>query len=278
MKCCMTLSLRLVLVAATVLPAATDDGAPVRNEGKTYALVITGVSKDPQDSISEIGSVAILQKFLSGSVNVEQKNLHVLANSGSGRITDGGKPTGENIRRIMKTLAETIGPQDRLLLFYTGQANVVGESLRLNLPGPDITAKVLAEWLEPMKASQMLIVLDCPGSGLAAQALSGRGRIIVCACEAEQHYSTQFSEYFVPTLQDPAGDSNHDGRISVLEAFTSASRLVDDWYRQRKLLTTETPVLEDDGDGIPGKRPWRYETDGGDGSLAARFFLIPQKR
>ena len=149
--------------------------------------------------------------------------------------------------------------------------------MRFNLPGPDITQNSLADWLKPIRASTILIVLDCPGAGSATKALTAKeGRIIVCACQAEQHYSTQFSRYFIPAFNDPGADSNGDDCVSVLEAFTWASKQVDDWYRQRKLLTTETPVLEDNGDGIPNERPWRYETSLADGKISSTTFLTPK--
>jgi hypothetical protein len=119
----------------------------------------------------------------------------------------------------------------------------------------------------------MLIVLDCPGAGLAVKALTGQGRIVIGACTAEQHYSTKFSEYFVPALIDKSNDVNGDGRISLLEAFTSASKCIDDFYRVQSLLTTETPVLEDNGDGAASRQPWKYEQNKKDGLAASRFFL-----
>ena len=265
------------LAGASLVSAGADEGSGT-NEGRTFAIIVTGISKEPQYSLSKGSSAAMLRAFLTGVARVEAEDLDVLLDSRPDRISDEGMSTAENIRKAVQAFGEKAGPRDRFLFFYMGQANVVGEDLRLNLPGPDITAKALAGWLESVNAAEMLIVLDCPGSGFAAKTLSGAGRAVVCACEAEQHYTTQFSEYFVPALQDPGSDGNGDGRVSVLEAFTSSSRLVDDWYRQRKLLTTETPVLEDDGDGIPSKRPWRYETDGADGRFAAQFFLVPSQR
>lgn len=277
MKNRLALMLLMFLAAMNSISVAAGDASGA-NKARTFALVVSGVSKEPQDSLSKSTSVAMLRAFLIDTAKVDADYLRVLVDSGPDRITDGGKSTRESIHVAIQDLARRIRPGDRLLLFYIGQANVVGESLRLNLPGPDVTAGVLAEWLKPIEASEMLIVLDCPGSGAAAKAMSGAGRVVICACEAEQRYSTQFSEYFVPALQDPGSDSDNNGRVSVLEAFTSASRLVDDWYRQRKLLTTETPVLEDDGDGVPSERPWRYESDLSDGSLAAQFFLVPKQR
>jgi hypothetical protein len=155
-----------------------------------------------------------------------------------------------------------------------GQANVVVETLRLNLPGKDITHKELGKWINRIKASSMLVVLDCPGAGLSAKAIKGEGRIVVCGSRDDQRYSTRFSRYFVPALVDIKSDSDGDSRVSLLEAFTRASRQVDDFYRKQKLLTTETPVLEDNGDGVPSQQPWKYEEDEKDGLAASNFFFI----
>ena len=60
------------------------------------------------------------------------------------------------------------------------------------------------------------------------------------------------------------------------KAFTSACREVDDFYRLQSLLTTETPVLEDNADGAASKQPWKYEQNKMDGLAASRFFLSGQ--
>ena len=43
-------------------------------------------------------------------------------------------------------------------------------------------------------------------------------------------------------------------------------------------LVTETPCLEDDADGVPNERPWRYQADGDDGAKAAVFFLTADQQ
>jgi hypothetical protein len=180
------------------------------------------------------------------------------------------------LSQTLATFAAKIQPADRFVFYYTGQANTVAGKLRLNLPGQDITHQSLAECINQIKASSMMIVLDCPGAGLAAKAITGKGRIVVCGCEAQQHYSTKFGEYFVPALADPNSDTDGDGKVSVLEAFTLACKQSEDWYRQRNLLKTETPVLEDNADGVPSPQPWRYESDKADGLLASKFFLTAE--
>ncbi len=111
---------------------------------------------------------------------------------------------------------------------------------------------------------------------MAAKTLTGKGRILICGCEGNQRYSTKFGDYFVPALADPNSDTDGNGKVSVLEAFTLACKQLEDWYRQRNLLKTETPVLEDNADGVPSPQPWRLESDKDDGLLASKFFLAAE--
>ena len=243
-----------------------------RNE-QTYVLIISGIIKNSKERLAKDRAVIGLRRFILNNAAVESDRLSVLVGRESSVRKGSIISTAGNLKEQIDRLAGAVKTGDRFIFYYMGQANIVSDTLRLNLPGPDITHKQLAEWINGIKASSMLIVLDCPGAGLAVKAVTGQNRIIIGACTAEQHYSTQFSEYFVPALIDEKSDTDEDGRISLLEAFTSASRGVDDFYRRQALLTTETPVLEDNADGIPSRQPWRFKQSKKDGLAASKFFL-----
>ena len=243
-----------------------------KNE-KTYALIVSGINKNSKERPAKDRAVMGLRRFILDNANVESDRLSVLVDRESSLRKDSIVSTAANLKKQIDRFATVVNTGDRFILYYMGQANIVSDILRLNLPGPDITHMQLAEWINGIKASSMLIVLDCPGAGLAVTDVTGLNRIIIGACTADQHYSTQFSEYFVPALVDEKSDTDEDGRISLLEAFTSASRSVDDFYRRQSLLTTETPVLEDNADGVPSPQPWRYKQNKADGLVASRFFL-----
>ncbi len=240
---------------------------------KTYVLIVGGINKDSKERLAKDRAVTDLSRFFLDIAGVKSDRLRVVADSESTARKGTGISTAGNLKEQMDGFAASVNPVDRFIFYYIGQANIVSDTLRLNLPGPDITHEQLAEWINGIKTSSMLIVLDCPGAGLAVKAVAGQGRIVIGACTADQHYSTQFSKYFVPALVDEGSDVDEDGRISLLEAFTSASRSVDDFYRRQALLTTETPVLEDNVDGIPSRQPWRYKQNKMDGLVASRFFL-----
>lgn len=262
----------MVTVAGGSPPAAEQSGGP-EDEGVTYVMIVSGINKDPAERQVKDKAVADFSRFLLERAGVPSERLSVLVQNGSPAWKDAKTSTAENIREQLRTFAGAIAPQDRFVFYYVGQANIVQEKVRLNLPGVDITHEQLAEWMEGIKVSSMLIVLDCPGAGMAVKALTGPDRVVISACTPEQRYSTRFSQYFIPALSDDRGDSDADGRVSVLEAFAQACKQLDEFYRDQGLLKTETPVLEDDGNGTPSEEPWRHERDRTDGAAAARFFL-----
>ncbi len=266
----------IVTIASASVMFGTSGTRPDPNragQSKTQALIVTGINKNAEDRQTKDKAVVDLSSLLLNSASIKRDRLAVLANSRSLARTGSDVSTAENIEEKIGAFAAAANPADRFIFYYVGQANVVGEQLRLNLPGADVTHEQLAEWLKPIKASSILIVLDCPGAGLAVKALAGEGRIIIASSTADQRYSTRFSAYFVGALSENDSDADGDGKVSLLEAFTSASRQLDDFYQSMGLLRTETPLLEDDGDGKPSDKPWRFKQDRTDGAAASKFFL-----
>lgn len=245
-------------------------------QSQTHVLIVSGINRDSGDLAERARTLDALRRNLFEKSRVDPAGFTMLTAEDAQPATDGAGSTAQNVRRAIDALASAIRPQDRFVLFYLGQANVAGGDLRLNLPGPDITQKDLAATLGAIRAERQLVVLDCPCAALAAKALAAEGRIIVCASTAEQTYATQFTTHFAGALNGSQSDASGDGRLSLLEAFTAAARSIERWYRDRQVLPTETPCLEDDGDGAPGEQPWRYQAVGGDGAKAAAFMLAEE--
>jgi len=277
MKTDMKTAMFAIILALTATSIHAGSGGPSQN-AETNALIVTGINKSVKDRQTKDKAVVDLRTFFLSSVAIRKDRLAVLANSRGLVEDDSQVSTAANLKSRIDEAARVVRTSDRFMFYYVGQANIADGKLRLNLPGADITHEQLAQWLSRIRASSALIVLDCPGAGLAVKALAGPGRIIVAGCTAEQPYSTRFSEYFVPALSDAQSDANDDGRVSLLEAFTSASKKLDDFYREVGLLKTETPMLEDNADGQASDQPWKHELNRGDGLAASKFFFSSQKR
>ena len=265
----------MVITAGMMIEAMTMGAMsqiPIQKK-KTYAVIVSGINKDPKEQRAKDNAITNLRNFLINNAGIKPDRLGILVGRRSSIHNDTTLSTADNFKEQIDTFAAAIRPADRFIFYYVGQANVVAEKLRLNLPGKDITHEQLATWIKGIKASSMLIVLDCPGAGLAVKALAGKDRIIIGACTDEQRYSTQLSRYFIPALIDLQSDTDSDGEVSVLEAFTVATRQLDDSYRRKNLIQTETPILEDNADGMASIQPWRYREDNEDGLAASRCFL-----
>jgi hypothetical protein len=121
---------------------------------------------------------------------------------------------------------------------------------KFNLRGPDLSADELARWVLPI--TRPLVVINASScSGPFINALSRPDRVIVTATQSgvEQNYS-RFGDYLSRSIADPASDIDHDGEVSILEAFLAASAGVREFYRSSDRLPTETALIDDDGDGL----------------------------
>ena len=266
--------LKIISHSTIAGPVGIDRNPKAKEDKNTYVLIICGINKDPDERLAKNKAVTGLRSFFLNNAKLKPAFLNVLVPDKSLVGKNLKMSNSENLKKTLGNLSERIKPQDRFIFYYVGQANVSAGELRLNLPGEDVTHKQLSELIKPIKATSMLLVLDCPGAGMAIKSLAGKGRIIIGASTAEQPYSTKFSEYFIPSLLDNKSDTDSDGKISLLEAFTFASKQLDDWYFEQLFLKTETPVLEDNADGFPSQQPWRYKQDNVDGRKASIFFLL----
>jgi hypothetical protein len=223
----------------------------------TFAVVVGGINKDPADRAAQEKTVTDLQAYLLTKVKVRPERLRMLTSG---------------VEAALDNLAGLIGPQDRLIFWYVGQANAAAGKLRFNLAGPDLTNEDLAKHLTPIKAGSILIALDCPNAALAVKTLSGPGRVILCASKEDQPFGTQLTRHFLPALASAQSDTDKDGKVSVLEAFAAAAMRIEQSYRNQQILPTETPCLDDNGDGVPSEHPWR-RSESTDGIIASRLFL-----
>ncbi len=102
--------------------------------------------------------------------------------------------------------------------------------------------------------------------------LAGPDRVIITATNSpSQQFHTTFPDAFLQSLTAPEADLDKNGRLSLFEAFTHASRLVKQYYDQKGTMATETAVIDDNGDG----KGRLAAADGTDGSVAALTYLDP---
>ena len=159
--------------------------------------------------------------------------------------------------RLLNVLAEEIArPAGELWLVFIGHGTYDGRSAKFNLRGPDLSAEDLAAALKPCQ--RPLVIIQCASaSGPFLPALSAPGRVIITATRSGYEVNfARFGGYLAHAIGDAAADLDHDGQVSLLEAFLLASRQVDQFYRDQGRLMTEHALLDDNGDGLGTPPEW----------------------
>jgi hypothetical protein len=87
--------------------------------------------------------------------------------------------------------------------------------------------------------------------------------------------ATRFPEHFIAALANPDADADKSGRVSVLEAYEFATKLVAKQFEGKGTLATEHALLDDNGDGAG-----HQTAEAGDGGLArvTYFDSLPQQQ
>ncbi len=174
-----------------------------------------------------------------------------------------------------------------LWLILIGHGTFDGKDAKFNLAGPDLSASQLAS--DFREFTRPVVVVHCASaSGAFLTALSATNRVVVTATKSgyEQNYA-RFGTAVAAAINDLDSDLDHDGQVSLLEAFLSATYRVSEFYKSDGRMLTEHALIDDNGDGkgtpaewFRGIRPVKKAVDGTtlDGLRAHQIHLAANAR
>ena len=233
-----------------------------------YAVIVSGAAGGEKYALQQEMWRDNLAAALKTGFAFSDANLVVLDEESSGT----SRATADNLRRLLADLRRRMTRDDTLFLMFIGHGTFDGVDAKFNLVGPDLSA---AEWQGLLDGlpGRLVVVNTTESSFPFLEQLSQRGRVVITATDsAAQRFATVFPRYFVESLANPASDLDKNGRVSIWEAFAAASTAVKQYYDQRGQLSTERPLLDDDGDKV-GREA---EAPGQDGRLARTIYLDPE--
>jgi hypothetical protein len=168
---------------------------------------------------------------------------------------------GEDEKECRDRLARAISGQRHdgtapLWLVLLGHGTFDGKEPKFNLPGDDLSAPEVVEWLKPFQRP-VVVICGFSASGAWLKPLAGRNRVIVTATKsgAENNFA-RLGGFLSEVLGDPAADLDKDGQTSLLEAWLAGSQRTNDFYKNEGRLATEHSLLEDNGDGLGTPSDW----------------------
>jgi hypothetical protein len=176
---------------------------------------------------------------------------------------------------------------DLVWLVLIGHGSFDGQTAKLNLRGPDVTAEELTAWVAPI--STPLALIDCTSASAPfLNAASAANRVVITATKSGYELNfARFGEYLAAAIDDPQADLDKDDQTSLLEAYLTACRGVTEFYESEARLATEHALLDDNGDGLGTPAAWfrglratqRAEEGAAlDGLRAHQIHLVPSDR
>ncbi|WP_417390015.1 hypothetical protein [Gimesia sp.] len=133
-------------------------------------------------------------------------------------------------------------------LILMGHGTFDGKTARFNLRGPDLTAEALRNTCASIQ--HPLAVINCFSSSAPfLESLSAKNRVVITATKTgHEFYFSHFGNFLSAAAGDKQSDLDHDGQISLLEAYLAASRQTAEYYLEKGELATEHALLDDNAD------------------------------
>lgn len=270
--------LKLVLCSISILLPTVDCRLPTafalhaeERDGR-WAIILAGLSGDADLQKAYLEEIRDLHAALEGPLGFPRNRIVVLFDDPSkDPVLIRHQSTRENLRAVSLDLAGRVQKDDLVFVFIDGHGSYDGKTYKLNLVGPDPTAEELAAYLYSIPAQRFVVVNATNCSGGSLPALSQKGKIVITATKSGmERNQTHMGRHFVDSFRDTAADLDKDGRVSILEAFSYASRKVEEYYEREGNLQTEHPVLDDNGDGQAQSKP---APENGEGLFARTTFM-----
>ncbi|HEY7497665.1 MAG TPA: hypothetical protein VH740_04100 [Vicinamibacterales bacterium] len=259
-----TIRLALAFVLTAGLSTASGQG-PSEATGVRYALIVSGASGGPEYADQYAKWTRDLSTVLVDRMKIGRDRIKVLSETND----PANAATAANVRQFLGAVRRSMTRDDLLLIVLIGHGTYDGVDAKFNLVGTDLES---AQWAELLAAlpGQVVAVNTSSASFPFIERLSGDRRVVIAATDSvAQRFDTIFPEFFIKAFQGDAADIDKNDRISIWEAFSSATGEVRRYYQRRGQLSTERALLDDNGDGLGREAAGK----GDDGSFASRVYL-----
>ena len=240
-------------------------------EGASYHVIVAGNGGgEPYVERFETWGQQ-LRTVLVDRIGQDSARVYLLTESGKGA---NGRSSLSEIQKVFRQTGQKVTKQDDVFVYLIGHGSYRRGVAKLNIPGDDVTADHLRDWMNRWSARRVVVINAASTSAAFVNVLSGRGRIICTSTRStEERNAPRFMGFFIQALEDGSADQNRDERISVLEICRQAALLTQAWYVGEGYLETENALLDDNGDG-KGTRLSDLTSFLGDGKIADQCFLM----
>jgi hypothetical protein len=261
--------------SATPAPTAIVPAQQLPADLNKYAVIISGIGGE-EIYVKQFATwTAKLRGALLDKLGFAEDHVLVLTEKPADKEQ---RATAETVRQVFVMLRNTLKPENQLFVFFIGHGAYEPNSkvAKFNLVGPDLSSIEYAQLINVLPARNVVVVNMSSASGEFVKPLSGNGRVVVTATRSGMEQNApKFAGPFIDALGNPEADTDKNGRVSVLEAFEYANKLIAKQFEGKGTLLTEHALLDDNGDGTG-----HQQAEAGDGGLAklTYFDSLPKQQ
>jgi FlgD Ig-like domain/Peptidase C13 family len=232
---------------------------PPGNRGMAKALIISGGASAGSNHIRYWNDCSFIYKTLVNYYGYFDENIWVLISDGLNPAPDISNGTNSNpdldgdgdddimypatlpyVDQVFTELANTLSPSDQLFIFTTDHGGSAGGwDAYLNLwDGQELHDEVMAAYIDALPCETLICTFEqCFSGGMLDDLWGVDGRVLSSAARHDEYSWAMPPDYIYDTYvyhwtcavawQDPSGnpidaDTNDDGIVSMIEAFTYA--------------------------------------------------------
>lgn len=256
----------------------TEKGPRAAVDPNKFAIVVAGVGGEEAYTKKFSAEAGRLYDALTTRLGFDEKNVSLFIENINGGPENGARDTehptarratADEVRKAFASIKSSANADSLVLVVLIGHGSFDSQQAKFNLVGPDLTAKDYSQLVNALPTRRVVFVNCASSSGEFLKPLAGDNHVVITATRSgNEQNATIFSEHFISALTVDGADADKNGRVSVLEAFSYASKLTADWYKQKNRLATEHAMIDDNGDGVGHE-----EATGGDGAIAKTLYL-----
>jgi hypothetical protein len=248
---------------ASATPAGVDSthtpGDPTT--GTNRLLILCGLPGDEEHRVLFAGTVDRIREALTTRLGFDPESTTVLFGAEEMQADGGAVPqqaeapcTLEQLESVTDRLRTSLEPEDTLWVIVIGHAYFDGRQSCFNIPGPDVNQEAFARLFKDLACREMVFWVTTPASGFYIGPLTGEGRVVISATEADREINeTIFPHVLADVLAEPPAqdelDADGDGVLTLFDLYITVARRIAQTYVDDNTLSTEHARLEDNGDG-----------------------------
>lgn len=226
---------------------------------ESFYLTVAGLGGEQEYEQRFTGWAKELEMILRGEPSAKIETLM------------GAQATRANIQAKLADFAKQAKADDNVIVFLIGHGGFDENDYKFNVPGPDVSATELAQWLDKIPAHQLIVNMTSASGGSIASLAKNKRVVITATKSGTERNAPVFARFWIEALRDPSADTDKNEVITALEAFRYAEAKTVKYYEEAKRLSTEHPLLEDAGKPEGVRIP---SIENGEGLTAGRFAVL----